>query len=77
MPINCLIKRLINFWTNREQFMNNSCSILVQSLFKQSIRAQKNESRFDETVYEHSCREKRKERAEKTTILSVFSPIRH
>ena len=57
MPINCLIKRLINFWTNREQFMNNSCSILVQSLFnpcsilvqslfKQSIRVPKNNSCF-------------------------------
>ena len=26
MPINCLINCLINFWTIREQFVNNSCS---------------------------------------------------
>ena len=72
MPINCLIKRLINFWTNREQFMNNSCSILVQSLFKQSIRAPKNESRLDEPIHEHSWRGKRKERAEKNNNFERF-----
>ena len=79
MPIHCLIKRLINFWTNREQFMNNSCSILVQSLFKQSIRVPnknkscpKNESRLDDPIHEHTWRGKRKEGAEKTNNFERF-----
>ena len=73
MPINCLIKRLINFWTNREQFMNNSCSILVQSLFKQSIRAPP--KKWKPLWWTHSWgswRGKRKERAEKTNNFERF-----
>ena len=82
MPIHCLIKRLINFWTNREQFMNNSCSILVQSLFNpcsnnqfvfpKKIRAPKNESRFDEVIHEHTWRGKGKECAKKTNNFERF-----
>ena len=87
MPINCLIKRLINFWTNREQFMNNSCSILVQSLFnpcsilvqtinscsqKQFVFPKQNESRRDEPIHEHSWRRKKKEGAEKTNNFERF-----
>ena len=74
--------------------MNNSCSILVQSLFNPcSILVQtlfnpcsnnqfefqtkkfvspKNESRFDETIHEHTWRGKRKERAEKTNNFERF-----
>ena len=77
MPINCLIKRLINFWTNREQFMNNSCSIRVpgnNSCSKQNqfVFPKQNESRFDEVIHEHSWRGKRKERAEKTNNFERF-----
>ena len=64
MPINCLI--------NSEQFVFNPCSILVQSLFKQSIRAQKNESRFDEPIHEHTWRGKGKECAKKTNNFERF-----
>ena len=65
MPIHCLI--------NSEQIVNNSCSILVQSLFKQSIRAPpKNESRLDEPIHEHTWRGKRKECAEKTNNFERF-----
>ena len=87
MPINFLIKCLIKFWTNHEQFMNNSCSILVQSLFnpcsilvqtinscsrKQFVFPKQNESRLDEPIHEHTWREKRKERAEKTNNFERF-----
>ena len=64
MLINCLI--------NSEQIVNNSWTILVQSLFKQSIRAPKNESRFDETIHEHTWRGKRKKRAEKNNNFERF-----
>ena len=36
MPINCLVKWLINFWTVREQFVNNSCSKTNWWLFNES-----------------------------------------
>ena len=60
--------------------MNNSCSILVQSLFKQSIRvpnkinscAPKIESRLDKPIHEHTWRGKRKECAEKTNNFERF-----
>ena len=71
MPINCLI--------NSEQIVNNSWTILVQSLFKQSIRVPKNnscskqnESRFDEPIHEHTWRGKRKEGAEKNNNFERF-----
>ena len=76
MLINCLI--------NSEQIVNNSCSIRVQFVFNscsrkqfvfqtKSIRApQKNESRLDEPIHEHSWRGKRKERAEKSNNFERF-----
>ena len=65
MPINCLI--------NSEQIVNNSWTILVQSLFKQSIRVPKqNESRLDEFIHEHTWRGKGKERAEKNNNFERF-----
>ena len=72
MPIHCLI--------NSEQFLFNPCSILVQSLFKQSIRvpnkinscAPKIESRLDKPIHEHTWRGKRKKRAEKNNNFERF-----
>ena len=67
--------------------MNNSCSILVPSLFnpcsilvqtinscsqKQFVFPKQNESCFDEVIHEHSWRGKRKERAEKTNNFERF-----
>ena len=68
MPINCLI--------NSEQIVNNSWTILVQSLFNpcsnNQFVPQKNESRLDEPILEHWWREKRKERAEKNNNFERF-----
>ena len=68
MPINCLIKCLIKFWTIREQFV-----------FQETIRVPnknkscpKNESRLDEPIHEHTWRGKRKECAEKTNNFERF-----
>ena len=79
MPIHCLI--------NSKQIVDNSCSILVQSLFNpcsnnqfvfpQKIRVPKNESRFDEPIHEVLGEERGRRAPKKTTILSVFSAIRH
>ena len=59
-----------------EQFVNNSCSIRVpgnNSCSKQNqFVPPKNESRLDEAIHEHSWREKRKERAEKTNNFERF-----
>ena len=57
--------------------MNNSCSILVQSLFNPSSKQNqfvppKNESRFDEPIHEHTWRGKGKECAEKTNNFERF-----
>ena len=56
--------------------MNNSCSIRVpgnNSCSKQNqFVPPKNESRLDESIHEHSWREKRKERAEKTNNFERF-----
>ena len=56
--------------------MNNSCSILVQTINSCSKQnqfvPQKNESRFDEPIHEHSWRGKRKERVEKTNNFERF-----
>ena len=72
MPINCPIKCLIN----SEQFLFNPCSILVQTINSSSKQKKfvspKNESRFDEVIHEHSWREKRKVRAEKTNNFERF-----
>ena len=53
--------------------MNNSC-YRKQFVFQtKSIRVPKqNESRFDETIHEHTWRGKRKERAEKTNKFERF-----
>ena len=64
MPINCLI--------NSEQIVNNSCSKQNQFVFPKTIRAQKNGSRLDEPIHEHTWRGKRKERAEKTNNFERF-----
>ena len=75
MPINCLI--------NFEQFVNNSWTIRVQSLFNpcsnnqfvfpKTIRVPKqNESRFDEPIHEDTWRGKGKECAEKTNNFERF-----
>ena len=68
MPINCLI--------NSEQIVNNSWTILVQSLFNPCSNNQfmppKNESRFDEPIHEHTWRGKKKEGAEKTNNSERF-----
>ena len=59
-----------------EQFVNNSYSIRVpgnNSCSKQNqFVPPKNESRLDEPVYEHSWRERRKERAKKTNNFERF-----
>ena len=69
MSIHCFI----NFWTIREQFVFNSCSRKQFVFQTKSIRAPpKNESRLDEPIHEHSWREKRKERAEKTNNFERF-----
>ena len=81
MPINCLIKRLIN----SEQIVNKSCSILVQSLFKQSIRVPKNNLSSQNKMKAALMNpfmsilgeERGKSTPKKPTILSVFSAIRH
>ena len=56
--------------------MNNSCSIRVpgnNSCSKQNqFVPPTNESRLDEPVYEHSWREKRKERAKKNNNFERF-----
>ena len=56
--------------------MNNSCSIRVpgnNSCSKQNqFVPPKNESRFDETIHEHTWRGKRKEGAEKTNNFERF-----
>ncbi|MDD6774625.1 MAG: hypothetical protein PUD98_03360 [Bacteroidales bacterium] len=57
MPIHCLI--------NSEQFLFNPCS-------NNQFVPQKNESRFDEPIHEHSWRGTRKERAEKNNNFERF-----
>ena len=77
MPIHCLI--------NSEQFLFNPCSILVQSLFKQSIRVpnkinscpKKMKAALMNPFMSILGEERGKSAPKKPTILSVFSAIRH
>ena len=57
--------------------MNNSCSILVQTINsclpnKNNSCPQRNESRFDEVIHEHTWRGKGKECAKKANNFERF-----
>ena len=59
----------INFWTIRVQFVFQETICIPNKI---NSCPQKYEIRLDEPIHEHSWREKRKERAEKTNNFERF-----